>query len=107
MRNSEAFALMRRDVAKNWRKEASSAAHLAEIIFIALSPLTEVAPEHRWITAFDLEQKTEMSKELMEAYRRAVRDQNWGIFDAVLHEWSESGWAVLSPELQSAFHAES
>lgn len=107
IRNSETFALMRRELATEWRREAACAIHVAEIVWIALSNLTEPAPEHRWINAFDSAQKTEMASELMDAYRKAVRKENWEEFDAVLHEWSESGWAALSPEHRDAFHAES
>jgi hypothetical protein len=106
VRNEETFALMRRDVAAQWVREASSAAHMAEIVFVALSNSPNPAPKHRWINAFDLEQKREMAGELMEAYRKAVREGSWEEFDAILHEWSESGWAALSPELAEALNAE-
>ena len=107
IRNDEAFALMRRDVAASWRKEASSATHLVELVWTALSHPATVAPEYRWITAFDSEQTLEMTTELMSAYRKAARDGRWGEFDTLLHEWSESGWAALSPELQEAFASQS
>ena len=106
LRNDEAFALMRRDVAAHWRKEASYAVHLTELLWIALSHPDTLAPEHQWMAAFDAEQTLEMSSELMHAYRKAVRNGSWEEFDALIHEWSESGWAALSSELREAFTAE-
>jgi hypothetical protein len=107
IRNDEAFALLRRDLAANWRREATSALHLAEITVYALTATEHLEPEYEWISAFDRSQATEMVRELMAAYRKAVRDSGWDQFDALLHEWSESGWAAMNPELKEAFEAES
>src|SRR6267154_680587 len=75
IRNSEMFALMRRDVAKSWKREASSAGHLAELVWTALCSINP-SFEYRWITAFDIQQRKEMADELMEAYHKAVRSEN-------------------------------
>ncbi|MEP6540416.1 MAG: hypothetical protein ABJF23_34135 [Bryobacteraceae bacterium] len=101
VRNDEMFALMRREVAAEWRREASSAVHMAEIIFAAMANSPSVPPEHQWINAFDKEQKAEMASELIEAYRKAIREERWEEFDAILHEWSESGWAALTEAMNA------
>jgi hypothetical protein len=106
IRNDEVFALMRREVAAQWRKEASYAAHMTELLWNALSHPATLPPEYRWITAFDSEQTLEMTNELMTAYRSAVRSADWETFDVILHEWSESGWAALSADVQEAFRSE-
>jgi hypothetical protein len=105
IRNDEAFALMRRELAAHWKREASSAMHIMEIVTNALMPDRELAPEYRWISAFDRDEATQMADDLVSAYRKAVRDSDWNEFDAVLHEWSESGWAALSPDIEAAFRA--
>jgi hypothetical protein len=55
-----------------------------------------------WLDAFDLDQLAEMAAELIEAYR----NDGLEAFDAVLHEWVESGWAALSAEHDTAFRAQ-
>jgi len=103
IRNDEAYALMRREVAGQWRKEASYAVHLAEIIWNALAHPAKMGPEFDWISAFDDGEKQELTRELMDLYRGAAHSGDWQEFDARLHEWSESGWAALSHELAEAF----
>ncbi len=103
VRNDETFALMRRDVAAHWRKEASYAVHLTEVIWNALGHSGNMVPECQWISAFDEEDRHLMASELMAGYRKAVRDGSWEDFEAIMHEWSESGWAILNPEVQASF----
>jgi hypothetical protein len=92
---------MRRDVAAQWVREAKSAATCCPFKF------TESRPGAPLDKPVDVEQKREMARELMEAYRKAVREGSWEEFDAILHEWSESGWAALNPELKAALGEES
>ena len=80
--------------------------HVAEIGVNALRSSEDLAPEYRWISAFDKITLANMMDELINAWRQAVRDGDWNEFDAVLHEWSESGWASASEELQAAFTSE-
>ena len=103
IRNDETFALMRRDVAAGWRKEARFAIHIAEIIWNALAHPASMGPEFDWIGAFDEEDRQQMSRELMDFYHKALRDGSWDDLEARIHEWSESGWAALSPQLEKAF----
>ncbi|MEO5951389.1 MAG: hypothetical protein ABIQ44_02875 [Chloroflexia bacterium] len=105
VRNDETFALMRREVATSLVQDASHAAHLVEIVWLAFYDAEALPFEYRWITAFDAGQKREMGIELMGAFRNASRIGNWEEFDAILHEWSESGWAALSPDLTEATNA--
>lgn len=105
VRNEETFALLRRDVAAGWRKEASYAAQLAEIIWNALAHPEIIGPEFAWIGGFDDEDRLKLASDLMDCYRRATRDGNWDDLDARMHEWSESGWAALSDDLADAFQA--
>jgi hypothetical protein len=85
-------------------KEASNAVHLTEIIWNALAHKSTVAPELKWISAFDQEDKQRMAEELMSANRAATRDGNWGELDNTMHEWSESGWAALNQELTNNYN---
>lgn len=103
VRNDEVFALMRRDLAATWRKEASYAVHLAEIVWNALTHPANIGPEFAWISGFNDEDRAQMARELMDLYRKATRDGTWDDLDAAIHEWSESGWGALSPELKEAF----
>jgi hypothetical protein len=97
---------MRRDLAAHWKREASSAIYVAEIGMNAIRSNEDRDPAYRWMAAFDRRTLLKMMDEVMAAYRKAVRDGDWNEFDAVLHEWSESGWASASEELQSAFTSE-
>jgi len=103
IRNDESFALMRREVAAHWRKEASYGIDLTELVWHALSRPAVIPPEFHWVTGFSHEQALEMTNELMHAYRKAVRDGHWEQFDAIVHEWAESGWAALNSDLREAF----
>jgi hypothetical protein len=105
VRNEETFALMRRDVAAGWRKEATFAAHLTQVMWHALAHPSSMGPEFDWIGAFDEEDRREMVDELMNLYRKAIRDGSWDDLEAGIHEWSESGWAARSSELKKAFDA--
>lgn len=105
VRNEETFALMRRDVAAGWRKEATCAAHLTELIWHALAHPANMGPEFDWVGAFDEEDRREMVDELMNVYRKAIRDGSWDDLEAAIHEWSESGWAARSSEVADAFKA--
>ena len=105
IRNEETFALMRREIAAHWRKEASWAVHLIELIWNALAHPINMGHEFRWISAFDEEDRLKMTAELMELYRKAIRDGSWDDLEARVHEWCESGWADLSSELDEAFAA--
>ena len=102
-RDEESFALIRREVAANWRKEASHAIQITEILWSAFAAGASLLPELEWISAFDNEERQQLGAELMDAYRKAIRDGTWEELEATIHEWSESGWAALSPELRSAF----
>jgi hypothetical protein len=97
---------MRRETAAHWKREASSAMHIAEIAINAMRSGGDLDPEYLWIRAFDKSTLMKMTDEVMTAYRKAVRDGDWNEFDAVLHEWSESGRASTSEELHSAFTSE-
>lgn len=107
VRNDEAFALMRRELAASWRQEANYAFYLAEVMWSALNRSIKLGPEFQWISAFDDEDRQVMATELMEAYRKATRDGSWGDLEATIHEWSESGWAALNPEIREAFDCSS
>jgi hypothetical protein len=105
VRNDETFALMRRDIATLWSKEASYATHLLELISNALLHRDALESEYKWLGAFESDQLNEMAGELIESYRNAIRTRDWETFDAILYEWSESGWAALNVEHDEAFHA--
>ena len=105
VRNDESFALMKRDLAASWRKEASFAVHVTEIVWNALVHGTTMPPEFQWISAFDEGDRQQIAHELMNAYRKATRDGSWDELEALIHEWSESGWAALNPEVRQAFEA--
>ena len=105
IRNDEAFALMRREVAASLQRESCFALHLAEITILAMSKPETLAPEYRWIGAFDEKQRLQLTQELIEGYREALRKGEWESFEATLHEWSESGWAAQSLDHREAFDA--
>ena len=107
IRNEESFALMRRETAANWKKEAGYAVHVTEIIWNALTFPGSLGPELEWISAFDEKERQQLGSELMQAFRNAIRDGSWEELDAVIHEWSESGWAALNPAVKAAFEAPS
>ena len=105
IRNDEAFALMRRDVAATWQRESCNAFHVAEITVLAMVDAETLATEYKWIGAFDGDDRLRMTKELIAGYREGLAKGEWGNFEAILHEWSESGWAALSREHKAAFSA--
>lgn len=102
-RDEESFVLLKREVAASWRKEASHAIRITEILWSAFAQGASLLPELEWVSAFDEEERQQLGAELMDGYRKAIRDGSWEELDATIYEWSESGWAALNPELRSAF----
>lgn len=103
IRNDEVYALMRRDVAGRWRKEAGYALQIVEIISRAVARTENRGSEFQWIDPFDDEDRLRMTREITEAYLKAVRDGTWDNLETIIHEWSESGWAALDPDIRAGY----
>lgn len=111
VRNDQTFALLRRDLAARLFAETARAELLLELIRAALLVCSgeklDLANQHEWVAAFNPADLQTMVGELCSAYGRARSgDLSWDEFDATVHEWQESAWAVRSPEARAGFESE-
>jgi len=99
MRNDEAFALMARPQASRLTGTAAHAEVMIDILDVACRNTggRPIDQTHRfeWVAVFSPEETREMTDEILRAFRRSDSGEtDWEEFDAVLHEWEESAWAL-------------
>jgi len=110
MRNEQAFALLRRELASSLFATSRRALTMVDFIqavylHMAGRRLADDQP-YEWVTAFDHEDLQQMAGEVLAVFRRGRRGEGtWDEFDAVLHEWEESAWAARSSILEESFRA--
>ncbi|OCQ92902.1 hypothetical protein BCD64_09215 [Nostoc sp. MBR 210] len=110
-RNDQAFALLRREEVTSLVKAATQSQAVFEALTVAFSLLLgkEIGVEHPygWLSVFDADDLQVFIKELSEAFRLIDSSTTaWEMIEALIHEWYESAIAISSPELATAFSAE-
>jgi len=109
-RNEHAFALLRREEMADLVKAAAQTRVVVEVINVAylLSQGKETGSDYPygWLKVFDTEELNELVTETINAFRLGSDTRDWGMLDAVIHEWHESAIAINSPELEKAFSDE-
>lgn len=110
-RNDETFALLLRKDAARMVEAAINAQLMVEISKAAYEYLQTGQPiriEHpfEWLNALDKDELKDFLTEAHRDFRRALNEEiSWADFEAVIHEWHESGIAVRSEALAEAFSA--
>jgi hypothetical protein len=110
MRNDQAFALLRREDAREMTARLHFAQKIVEL-FHALElrrsgAAIDPGNEFEWISAFGAKDLTDMASEVYSGYARAARREGpLAEVDALIHEWQESAWALRSADVKTAFDA--
>ncbi|MEH2386495.1 MAG: hypothetical protein V7K14_12115 [Nostoc sp.] len=110
-RNDQSFALLRREEVTFLMKAATQSKAVFQALTVAFSLLLgkEIGFEHPygWLSVFDSDDLQGFINELSEAFRLIDSSPTaWEMIDALIHEWHESALAIVSPELATAFSAE-
>jgi hypothetical protein len=97
-RNGEHFALLKREQASGLVQTAAQSMRAIQVLeaVLSLGNGGTVAEPLSWLTAFDADDRAKMCREIVIALGRGVSTRNWEDFEAVLHEWRESGLVAQS-----------
>ena len=110
-RKDQSFALLPREQVIGLVKAAARGKDVFDVLNTALRVLLDgsVSSDHpyAWLMVLDHDELRDLICEIGEAYNFAVvSDQGWDQVAAVIHEWHESAIAMSSPDLASAYGAE-
>jgi hypothetical protein len=108
-RNSERFALLRRDLAARLWRAKNQFAPVAELInSIVIVAENKQPPEAlQWLKVFDIDDLRQMTHEVTFACICALRDDgDWDAVDTVIHQWHESALVTMSGVLKEAMESQ-
>jgi len=104
-RNSEQFALLRRDLAADLVRASNQFGPTIELITAAISVVERKEPPtpFAWLKAFSVDDLRKMIREVLVACRSALEETgDWDLVGAIMHEWHESSLVAMSATLKEA-----
>jgi hypothetical protein len=107
-RNSERFALLRRDQAARLVRASIQFGPTIEFVSAAISVIENKEPPDSllWLKAFDTDDIRKLVREVLVASDSALRETgDWGPVDAIIHEWHESALVSMSSVLKDAMES--
>ena len=107
-RNSEQFALLRRDQAARLVRSSDHFWKTIELIAAAILVVEKKEPpaSMSWLRAFDVDDLRKMIQEVLAESAFALRESgDWEAVDAVIHQWHESGLVAMSGVLKEAMES--